>query len=143
MLVALSDAGAEFVLIGGHAVAYHGHVRATTDMDVLVRAGASNARRVFAALARFGAPLEALEVTVDDLATYDGVAARATEIDWPALVERCQAGIAHTRPARSATWSTSSPPRPTRRRSRRSASGRRSPTSPRCTRTSTARSGRG
>lgn len=30
--------GVEFVLIGGWAVAVHGHGRATDDMDVLVRA---------------------------------------------------------------------------------------------------------
>ncbi len=73
MLVALSDARADFVVIGGHAVAYHGHPRATADMDILVRANADNARRVFVALAAFGAPLSALDVTVEDFAVYDGV----------------------------------------------------------------------
>ena len=73
VLVALSDAGADFVLIGGHAVAYHGHPRATSDMDILVRANGDNASRVFAALAAFGAPLGALDVTVEDFAEYDGV----------------------------------------------------------------------
>lgn len=29
MLIELADAGAEFVVIGGHAVAFHGHPRAT------------------------------------------------------------------------------------------------------------------
>ena len=47
----------EFVLIGGWAVAVHGHGRATDDIDVLVRATPDNGRRVFAALERFGAPL--------------------------------------------------------------------------------------
>lgn len=43
LLIELSDAGAEFVLVGGHAVAFHGHPRATKDMDVLIRASSSNA----------------------------------------------------------------------------------------------------
>lgn len=61
------------MVIGGHAVAFHGHPRATKDLDVLVRATADNARRVYAALAAFGAPLQAFEVGAGDFATYDGV----------------------------------------------------------------------
>lgn len=38
LLLELADVGAEFVLVGGHAVAFHGHPRATKDMDVLIRA---------------------------------------------------------------------------------------------------------
>jgi hypothetical protein len=41
LLVELADAGAEFVLVGGHAVAFHGHPRATKDMDVLIRTARS------------------------------------------------------------------------------------------------------
>jgi hypothetical protein len=36
LLVELHDAGADFVVVGGYAVAFHGHVRATKDIDVLV-----------------------------------------------------------------------------------------------------------
>lgn len=32
LLLALCDAGAEFVVVGGHAVAFHGHPRATKDL---------------------------------------------------------------------------------------------------------------
>jgi hypothetical protein len=46
LLLELADAGAEFVLVGGHAVAFHGHPRATKDMDVLIRADVSNAERL-------------------------------------------------------------------------------------------------
>jgi hypothetical protein len=42
LLVALHDAGAAFVVLGGHAVAFHGHPRATKDLDVLVRADREN-----------------------------------------------------------------------------------------------------
>jgi len=61
------------VVIGGHAVAFHGHPRATKDLDVLVRAVPDNARRVYAALAAFGAPLAQFEVAEGDFASYDGV----------------------------------------------------------------------
>lgn len=73
LLIELSDASAEFVVLGGHAVAFHGHPRATKDLDVLVRPNAANAARVYQALAAFGAPMEAFEVTASDFATYDGV----------------------------------------------------------------------
>ncbi|MBI2374197.1 MAG: hypothetical protein HYV07_09370 [Deltaproteobacteria bacterium] len=73
LLLALSDTGADFVVVGGHAVAFYGHPRATKDLDVLVRASEDNAVRVYRALARFGAPINAFEVTVEDFAKYDGV----------------------------------------------------------------------
>ena len=73
LLIELHDAGAEFVVLGGHAVAYHGHPRATKDLDVLVRASVPNAARVYKALASFGAPLSLFEVGEADFATYDGV----------------------------------------------------------------------
>jgi hypothetical protein len=73
VLIELHEAGADFVVLGGHAVAFHGHPRATKDLDVLVRADAANAARVYRALAAFGAPLEAFEVSERDFATYDGV----------------------------------------------------------------------
>ena len=73
LLIELADAGAEFVVLGGHAVAFHGHPRATKDLDLLVRATAPNASRVYRALAAFGAPLEAFEVGEEDFASYEGV----------------------------------------------------------------------
>jgi predicted nucleotidyltransferase len=73
LLIELADAGAEFVVLGGHAVAFHGHPRATKDLDVLVRAVNENAERVYRALVAFGAPLDAFEVKAADFATYDGV----------------------------------------------------------------------
>lgn len=73
LLVELADAGAEFVVLGGHAVAFHGHPRATKDLDVLIRADRENAERVYAALAAFGAPLSSFDVLATDFASYDGV----------------------------------------------------------------------
>ena len=69
LLVCLSDAEAEFMVIGGYAVAHHGHVRATKDLDVFVRPTNENAARVMRALETFGAPLAALEIDADDFAT--------------------------------------------------------------------------
>lgn len=57
----------EFLVVGAHALAAHGHVRATKDLDVWVRPEAENAERVIAALRSFGAPLH--DLTVEDLAT--------------------------------------------------------------------------
>jgi hypothetical protein len=68
VLVELADAGAAFVVIGGYAVAFHGHVRATKDIDILVNPSPDNAARVFRALAAFGAPLTAFNVRPEDLA---------------------------------------------------------------------------
>lgn len=73
LLVAMHDAGAAFVVLGGHAVAFHGHPRATKDLDVLVRADRANATLVYRALAAFGAPVSAFEVGEADFATYDGM----------------------------------------------------------------------
>jgi hypothetical protein len=66
LLLELADVGAEFVLVGGHAVAFHGHPRATKDMDVLIRANTNNAERVYRALADFGAPLSNFQVKAED-----------------------------------------------------------------------------
>lgn len=59
--------GVEFLVVGAHALAAHGHVRATKDLDVWVRPTAENARRVLEALRAFGAPMG--DLTSADLAT--------------------------------------------------------------------------
>jgi predicted nucleotidyltransferase len=69
LLVCLSDAHVEFMIVGGYAVAHHGHVRATKDIDVFVRPTRENAVKVVRALEAFGAPLAALNIGLDDFAT--------------------------------------------------------------------------
>lgn len=59
ILRALVEAGAEFVVVGAHAMAIHGVPRATGDFDVLVHPTPENARRVLGAVEAFGAPIEA------------------------------------------------------------------------------------
>ncbi len=66
LLVELIGAQAEFLIVGAHALAVHGHVRATGDLDILVRPSPANADKVILALARFGAPLAAHGVAVSD-----------------------------------------------------------------------------
>jgi hypothetical protein len=57
----------EYIVVGAHALAAHGYVRATKDLDVWVRPTTLNAPRVLAALAAFGAPLH--DLTEVDLAS--------------------------------------------------------------------------
>jgi hypothetical protein len=56
------DEDVEFLVIGAHALAAHGHVRATLDIDLWVRPTPENARRVWRALERFRAPLSKMEI---------------------------------------------------------------------------------
>jgi hypothetical protein len=65
LLAAFNAHGVEFLVVGAYALAAHGLVRATKDLDVWVRPDAGNAERVIAALVEFGAPLH--DLTVDDL----------------------------------------------------------------------------
>jgi hypothetical protein len=60
LFAALNDAKAEFLVVGGYALAVHGHPRFTKGLDVWVRADAGNAPKVWAALEAFGAPMGAL-----------------------------------------------------------------------------------
>ena len=71
MLSALAEAGAEFLIVGAHALAAHGVPRATGDLDIWVNTTSDNATRVMAALVAFGAPL--LDLTLADLTTPDTV----------------------------------------------------------------------
>jgi hypothetical protein len=66
MLRALVESGAEFLIVGAHAMAAHGVPRATVDLDIYVRASTDNAARVIAALRAFGAPLSAHDVGAED-----------------------------------------------------------------------------
>jgi hypothetical protein len=67
LLSEFSAKGVEFLIVGAHALAAHGHVRATKDLDVWVRPSVENAPRVMDALRAFGAPLTG--VAVDDFAS--------------------------------------------------------------------------
>lgn len=67
LLSAFNAHGVEFLVVGAHAMAAHGHVRATKDLDVWVRPDLQNASRTIRALQSFGAPL--FDLTEKDLTT--------------------------------------------------------------------------
>ena len=67
LLAELNARQVEFLLVGAHALAAHGHVRATQDLDVWVRPSSENAKRTIQALEAFGAPLH--DLTEKDLST--------------------------------------------------------------------------
>ena len=62
ILSAFTDAKVEFLLVGAHALAAHGLVRATSDIDLWVHRTPENAARVQQALLRFGAPREQVKL---------------------------------------------------------------------------------
>jgi hypothetical protein len=83
MLSAFTVENVKYLLVGAYALAAHGHVRATGDMDLWVESSAENATRIMAALMRFGAPLH--QVQERDFETPDtvfqiGVAPRRIDI---------------------------------------------------------------
>jgi hypothetical protein len=62
LFAALNAAGARYLIVGGHALAFHATPRFTKDLDVWVEPTVSNARCVLAALEDFGAPLSGLSL---------------------------------------------------------------------------------
>ena len=52
----------EYLIVGGHALAFHGAPRFTGDIDLLVRPTEANARRIIDALKAFGFEGTGLEV---------------------------------------------------------------------------------
>jgi len=57
--------GVEYVIVGSFALSFHGHPRATGDMDVWVRKSPENTSKILKALDEFG--FGSLGVTGDDL----------------------------------------------------------------------------
>lgn len=74
ILAALVAQGARFIVVGAHALAAHGYPRATVDLDLWIDPTPDNARRVWRALAEFGAPLDDLSIRESDLTRPDIVA---------------------------------------------------------------------
>ncbi len=60
----------EFLIVGAHAVAFHGYARGTKDLDILLRLTPENLPRVLAALDEFGfgsLGLEESDFTADNV----------------------------------------------------------------------------
>ena len=66
-LESLNASRVDFVIVGAHALAYHGHPRLTGDIDILVYPSRENAERVIQALIQFG--FESLGYVPEDLLT--------------------------------------------------------------------------
>lgn len=54
LVSALNRKKVEFVIVGAHAVAFHGYARGTKDLDILIRSTSENLPRVLVALKEFG-----------------------------------------------------------------------------------------
>lgn len=67
----LNDSQVRYLVVGGYAVALHGHPRYTKDLDVWIEATPENAARVVKALEQFG--FGSLGLQADDCLTPDQV----------------------------------------------------------------------
>lgn len=63
--------GVEFLVVGGHAVAFHGYPRLTEDLDLFVRPDGANGERIVSALREFG--FGSLDLTAADFQADDRV----------------------------------------------------------------------
>lgn len=61
----------EYLIIGGFAVAFHGHPRYTKDLDVWINSASSNVRKLLKALKDFG--FGSLELKPEDFSNPDDV----------------------------------------------------------------------
>src|SRR5579863_1684208 len=66
LLAALDRAGVEFVVIGGFALAPHGYVRATKDLDIVPSPTVENRRRLAAALGELDAAVAIGDIGADE-----------------------------------------------------------------------------
>ena len=71
LLARLAESGVRFILVGGLAVALHGYVRLTEDVDILLDSSDENLRRFLACLADFGEGF-ARELSVADFTDEEG-----------------------------------------------------------------------
>lgn len=60
LLSVLNEYRVKYLVIGAYAVSIYAQPRATKDLDILVKPDPDNARAVFSALVKFGAPLQGL-----------------------------------------------------------------------------------
>jgi hypothetical protein len=94
MLSAFNEERVEYLVVGAYALAAHGFVRATGDIDLWIKSSEENAERVMKALMTFGVPLA--DLSIEDLIKPDlifqiGVVPRRidilTSIDGVAFTE--------------------------------------------------------
>jgi predicted nucleotidyltransferase len=68
LLQLLNDFEVRYLIVGGYAVMKYTEPRYTKDLDIWVENSVENASRVFAALKKFGAPLESNNITPETFA---------------------------------------------------------------------------
>ena len=71
LFVSLNAKNVRAVIVGGHALAFHGRPRYTKDLDVFVEPSAENAARLIAALDDFG--FGGLGLTASDFSAPDKI----------------------------------------------------------------------
>lgn len=64
LLKLLTSTGAEYLLVGGYAVAFHGHPRTTGDMDIWIPLDEANSVKVRHALVEFGIPEKSITADI-------------------------------------------------------------------------------
>ena len=62
MLSILLENKVDFLLVRAYAMAAHGFPRATADLDIFIRPDIDNAKKVYKALADFGAPMDSVKI---------------------------------------------------------------------------------
>lgn len=71
MLRCLNEEKAKYLIVGAHAVSFYTEPRYTKDIDIWIDPAPENAKRVYSALRKFGAPLADLDV--GDLSDTDKI----------------------------------------------------------------------
>ena len=67
----LNDNGVQYLVVGGYAVAFHGHPRYTKDLDIWIRVSPENAGSLVKAIREFG--FESLGLTENDFMNPDQI----------------------------------------------------------------------
>lgn len=83
LLRIFNEEDVEFLVVGAHAVIHFAEPRYTKDVNIWVGTSPENARRVFRALGRFGAPLAGVresDFTQEDLVYQMGVVPNRIDI---------------------------------------------------------------
>lgn len=70
-LQSLNDNGVRYLVVGGYAVAFHGHPRYTKDIDIWIAMDAVNAANIIKALEQFG--FASLELQEKDFSAPDQI----------------------------------------------------------------------
>lgn len=71
LLASFRSAGVEFLVVGGHAVAFHGYPRYTEDLGLFLRPERANGERVVLALRQLG--FGSLDLSAEDFIAADRV----------------------------------------------------------------------